>query len=236
MKKEYININNLPAIIWGDTSNSVYFYVHGQHGSKEEANFFSEIANSLGWQVLSIDLPGHGERVSERDGFVPWEIVPELRTIMSYITTHWDKVSLYANSIGVYVSMLACCDMTFTRCLFVSPILNMEKLIYTMMRWAKVEEAQLKEKGMIQTDFGQTLSWEYLTYVKKHPITNWKHSTYILYGLQDTMSERTTVEDFAKQFACQLHVEEKAPHWFQTSEQLQTLRAWERAHCEKEIL
>ena len=35
--------------------------------------------------------------------------------------------------------------------------------------------------GVIKTSFGQTLSWEYLSYVGKHQI-NWTIPTDILYG------------------------------------------------------
>lgn len=75
---EHLNIKNIPAIIWGDKSPKVYLYIHGQGGDKEEAEVFASIANCYGWQVLSIDLPEHGERKNERDLFNPWTIVPEL--------------------------------------------------------------------------------------------------------------------------------------------------------------
>lgn len=74
MTNEHLNIKNIPAIIWGDTSSKVYLYIHGQGGYKEEAEAFASIANRYGWQVLSIDLPEHGERKEERDLFNPWTI------------------------------------------------------------------------------------------------------------------------------------------------------------------
>ena len=35
MANEHLNIKNIPAIIWGDTSSKVYLYIHGQGGYKE---------------------------------------------------------------------------------------------------------------------------------------------------------------------------------------------------------
>lgn len=64
---------------------------------------------------------------------------------------------------------------------FISPIVDMEKVILDMMRWADITEEKLREKQLITTGFGETLSWEYLCYVRNHPV-NWSVSTCILYG------------------------------------------------------
>lgn len=50
-----------------------------------------------------------------------------------------------------------------------SPVLDMERLIRDMMGWANVTEAQLEREQSISTDFGQTLSWEYLSYARSIP-------------------------------------------------------------------
>lgn len=65
MQIQSILLENIPAILWGNTSNRLYLYIHGQDGNKEEAATFAEIVCRKGWQVLSIDLPGHGERRAE---------------------------------------------------------------------------------------------------------------------------------------------------------------------------
>ncbi len=54
-----------------------------------------------------------------------------------------------------------------------------------MMGWAKkVSEQELAQKGEIPTDFGETLSWKYLCFVREHPI-DWKVPTEILYAEHD---------------------------------------------------
>ena len=72
MKKTHIKISNIPAIVWGEYSNKVYLYIHGQGGNKEEADNLANIICQYGWQILSIDLPEHGERKEEDISFTPW--------------------------------------------------------------------------------------------------------------------------------------------------------------------
>ena len=64
-------------------------------------------------------------------------------------------------------------DHLLRKAYFISPIVDMEKLITDMMQWANITEAELKHKGTIHTAFGEDLSWEYLCYVRNHPSTGW---------------------------------------------------------------
>lgn len=226
MKKERLQIGRIPALLWGDPSDRLYLCLHGQGGCKEEAENLSSIACPAGWQVLSIDLPGHGERQDETDSFDPWHVVPELRLVMQYAGANWNETALFANSIGAWFAMLAFGEAALTRCLMVSPVLNMARLIETMMGWAGVTEGQLRQERIIPTAFGQTLSWEYLTFARNHPITDWKPPTAILYAGRDNLTERSVVDGFARQFHCRLTVMEDGEHWFHTPEQLEVLTRW----------
>ena len=53
-----------------------------------------------------------------------------------------------------------------------------------MMSWANVSEEMLKKKGEIKTNFGETLSWDYLCFVREHSIS-WSVPTDILYAEKD---------------------------------------------------
>ena len=77
MREEHFKIESIPTVIYGDKNNKVYIFIHGKSGCKEEAAEFAKIVCVKGYQVLSIDLPGHGERKTEIDSFVPWKMVPE---------------------------------------------------------------------------------------------------------------------------------------------------------------
>ena len=88
-------------------------------------------------------------------------------------------------------------EKSISKALFISPIVNMEKLIADMMLWANVTEDELQSKKEIPTAFGETLSWEYLCYVRKHPI-KWNILTCILYGGKDHLTSRETISEFAE--------------------------------------
>ena len=62
MQTEYFTIDQIPAVLYGEPAERVYLFLHGQMGRKEEAEAFAQAACPKGYQVLSIDLPGHGER------------------------------------------------------------------------------------------------------------------------------------------------------------------------------
>ena len=228
MKEERCLIQSIPAIVYGDSSESLFLYIHGKMGRKEEAAHLAEIVYPMGYQVLSIDLPGHGERTGEMERFVPWEVVPELQAVYANTQKRWKKISLYANSIGAYFSLLAFREAKPEKSLFVSPILDMEKLIRDMMSWAGVTREQLKAAGEIPTAFGETLSWKYLTYATENRIAKWDSPTAILYAGQDHLTARKTVDDFAQRFGCTVTVMENGEHWFHTEEQMAVLDAWLR--------
>lgn len=226
MEKNNILINGIPAILWGKPSRQLFLYVHGKGGNKEEALSFSGIVCQRGYQVLSIDLPGHGQRKAEIDLFDPWHIIPELKGVMNYAKEHWKNISLYANSIGAWFSMLSFAEESLEKCFFVSPVVDMKRLVSKMMEWAKVSEPQLQQKLIIPTDFGQTLSWEYWKYILEHPVTAWKFPTLVLYGEKDDLTERDSIEDFTRRFKCDLTIMKDGEHWFHTPEQLDVLEGW----------
>lgn len=224
--RKMTTIDGIPAIIFGVPSRKIYLYIHGQSGNKEEAQRIAEVICRYGYQVLSIDLPEHGERKSEINSFDPWHIVPELTDVIGFVKVHWERVSLFANSIGAWFSMLSFGNECLDNCLFVSPVLDMKQLILKMMNWANVTEEQLKKELIIPTTFGQTLSWRYWEYALSHPITKWEVPTKILYGGSDNLIDRDVVEHFAHKFHCGLDVMESGEHWFHTEEQLKVMRKW----------
>lgn len=226
MRENKITIDKIPAIVYGENSENCFLYIHGKQGFKEEAESFAEIVVPKGWQVLSIDLPEHGERKDEEDRFNPWCVVPELKRTLQYMQQYWTKIGLRANSIGAWFAMQSFCGLEFEKSLFVSPVLDMEKLIQNMMQWAAVSEERLKAESLIPTDFGETLSWNYYEYAKAHPITEWQCRTDILYAENDQMTSRDTVTDFAERFHVTVTIMKDGEHWFHTPEQLDVLNNW----------
>lgn len=224
--KRKINIKHIPAIVWGTPCSAVYLYIHGQGGNKEEAAVFAEIVCRYGFQILSIDLPKHGERRDEKADFAPWNVVSELKSVMDFAKKQWRYISLYANSIGAWFSMQGLSDKLLQNCMFVSPIVDMIHLIKKMMRWANVTEEQLKKEKIISTSFGQTLSLNYWNYAMKHPIINWGVSTNILYGKNDNLTDFDTIKQFVYKYHCDLTVMQEGGHWFHTEQELDVLKKW----------
>lgn len=230
MMEQHFTLDHIPAVLYGPDSDRVWLYLHGKCGYKEEAGAFAALAVPKGWQVLAIDLPEHGARKGSTETFTPWCAVPELKQLFTYARSRWDRVALRATSLGAWFSLLAFGEASLDRALFVSPVLDMEQLIRTMMGWAGVDEARLQAAGEIPTEFGETLSWRYLQYARAHPVAAWSTPTAILYAGRDNLTGRETVNAFVRRFGCDLTVAEGAEHWFHTPRQLSSLKDWEKAH------
>ena len=138
----------------------------------------------------------------------PCEAKREFPPLFDFICKNYKSVQVIANSIGAYLVMNALSDKQIEKAYFISPVVNMEKLITDMMLWANVTEDELRDKKEVKTSFGETLSWDYLCYVRKNPIT-WEIPTDILFGENDNLTSYMTISEFAKQtsmpFADQHH-------------------------------
>lgn len=159
------------------------------------------------------------------DDDFPWIVKNQIRAAYENAHKKYDQIVVIANSIGAYFAMHTLQDCEIEKALFISPILDMEKLILDMMRWANISERELCEKGEVSTDFGEVLSWKYLCFVRENPI-KWKIPTEILYAENDHLTSRQTVDMFVNQHPASLTVMENGEHWFHTEEQLLFLDHW----------
>ncbi len=229
MKKERISIDNIPSIIWGEKAKKVFIAVHGSMSNKEDEviKILADRVINCGYQLLSFDLPEHGERKNDKEYLCKVQnCVKDLRTIMTYAKKNYEEIKLWACSMGAYFSLIAYKDEKVENSLFLSPVLNMKVIIDNMMLWSNITEEELKEKQEIKTDFGQTLYWDYYEYVKENPITNWNKNTSILYGNKDNMQNENVIKEFCSRFNCKLSVLENGEHYFYTKEQLEFYKNW----------
>ena len=190
-------------------------YIHGKNGSASESEHYKPLFPEC--DVIDLDY----------QTFTPWETGAEIRSAVEKLKSEYDNIILIANSIGAYFSMNAGIDSIIKKAYFISPIVSMERLITDMMTWANVTEDELKEKGIIPTSFGEDLSWEYLCYVREHPI-KWNAPTAILYGGKDNLTSYEAVAAFAEKHNAKLTVMENSEHWFHTEEQMRFLDEWIR--------
>ena len=188
-------------------------YIHGKGGSAAECEHYRPLFPDF--EVIGLDY----------QTFTPWETCAEINTAVKELKEEYESIVLIANSIGAFFSMNAGIDAMIERAFFISPIVDMEKLICDMIQWANVTEEELRSKGVISTGFGEDLSWDYLCYVRSHPI-RWEVPTRILYGGNDNLTNYETVYAFAEKHNAALTVMEGGEHWFHTEKQMQFLDNW----------
>ena len=216
-------IGKMPVTIYGENSEKVLIYVHGQGGQANEVERFADVIENKGFQILAVNLPKHGERNDDTE-FVPWLVVPELKLVSEYVKIHWQRFVICATSIGVWFSLFAFNDIGADKFLFFSPLVDMENMIDNLMTAACVTEARLKKEKVVETEFGQTLSIEYLNWVRNNPVTFVSGRTSILYAENDTVIPFFTVKAFADKYKCKLSVMNGGEHWFHTKSQILHLK------------
>lgn len=188
-------------------------YIHGKGGNAEEAKHYQSLFAES--DVIGFDYQSQN----------PWEAKSEFSHFYDLHSKEYDSVILIANSIGAFFSMSSLAEKKISQAMFISPIVNMEKLITDMMMWSNVTETELQSRKEIPTEFGETLSWEYLCYVREHPIV-WSIPTCILYGGKDSLTSRETISEFADSIGAVLTVMEDGEHWFHTDVQMKVLDNW----------
>ena len=188
-------------------------YVHGKGGSAAEAGHYKPLFPNC--EVIGFDYRCQA----------PWEAKEEFPAFFARQRQCCDRLTLIANSIGAFFSLSALDKTLVDRAYLISPVVDMENLIGNMMRWENVTEQKLAEKREIATDFGETLSWDYLLYVREHPIV-WNVPTRILYGEHGNLTSIETVSAFAERHHAKLTVMPGGEHWFHTAGQMRFLDAW----------
>ena len=192
---------------------NVVIYIHGKYGTAEEAEhykkFFKE-ADVIGFEYTSE---------------YPWDFQKEFSNFINNIYTKYKKISIIANSIGAYFTMLSLTNKNIEKAFFISPIVDMEKLIIDMMVSENITEEELYKKKEIKTSFGETLSWDYLTFARKNPI-EWNIPTYILYGENDDLTSYETILNLTNKSKANLTIMKGGEHWFHTDEQIEFLNNW----------
>ena len=192
---------------------NVVIYIHGKYGTVEEAEYYKKFFNEA-------DIIGF-EYTSE----YPWDFQKEFSNFIENIYAKYKKISIIANSIGAYFTMLSLTNKNIEKAFFISPIVDMEKLITDMMVSENITEEELYKKKEIKTSFGEILSWDYLTFVRKNSI-EWNIPTYILYGENDDLTSYETILNFTNKSKANLTIMKGGEHWFHTDEQIEFLNNW----------
>lgn len=226
MEIKPLHIQNIPALLWGPPSNHLLIAVHGNQSHKRDKviEIAAAAAVEKGYQVLSFDLPEHGERVDEPRLCDARNCAEDLSAVMGYAKSIADKFSVFGCSIGAYFAMLAYGQERLEKAYFLSPVVDMKRLIENMMQWFDVSEARLQKEKVIETPIN-TLYWDYYDYVRKHPLV-WHTPTAILYGEGDNLCEYPVVKAFSEERGGELTVLPGGEHFFHTESQLAAFANW----------
>ena len=186
-------------------------YIHGKGGNAQEADFYKPLFAEC--DVVGLDYKAE----------YPWDAISEFLPFFDEFYKSHKSVTVVANSIGAYFSMLSLPQDKIKKAYFISPIVNMEKLIENMLIWAGKTESDLKAEKAIPTNFGETLYWDYLTWVRSNPV-KWSVPTVIIRGENDNMQSFETIKDFADDTDSKVFVMENGEHWFHTDEQMEFIK------------
>ena len=191
----------------------VAIYVCGRGGSAAEAERYRPL-------LRDCDVLGFEYRAT-----TPWGAREEFAPFFESTRKECDSLLLIANSLGAYFAMSAEIDRAVDQAFFISPVVDMERLILGMLARAGFSETELREKREIATSFGEPLSWEYLNWTRAHPL-QWRAPTEILVGERDELTAPERATAFANRIGARLTVMPRGEHWFHTREQLSFLDAW----------
>ena len=113
------------------------------------------------------------------------------------------------------------------KALFLSPVVNMERIIQVMMTGFGVTQERLEREQKIPLPIGKILDWSYYTYVKQHPVNfSWNSSIAILYGSRDALSPREEIEAFSHQYKATFTLLVDGEHYFASDRQLYFYKEW----------
>jgi len=189
-------------------------YVHGKGGNAEEANHYKQFFDD-NFEIIGFDYKSLN----------PWDAKIEFINYFNTIISKYNKIYLIANSIGAYFSLISLTDMPIEKAMLISPIIDMESIILNMMKCENITEDKLMSEKEIETSFGEPLSWEYLSYVRKNTI-HWDIPTNILFADNDNMTSVDTMTNFANKINANLTIMKDGEHWFHTDEQMKFLDNW----------
>ena len=230
MKKQNLTLAGVPAILYGERSRKVYLYVHGKNGCKEEAERFAQTACSAGWQVLAIDLPEHGARKDRPEQLLPWAVVPEIQAVYARMQPVWPHIRLYGVSIGAWLAMQALRQQTPEKALLVSPVVDMETLILSLMQRAVTEE-QLQAAGEIPTETLRD-AFVAVSVLGAGASLQWQHPPRCCTADTDALTGHTRGDGAVpRQSGAHLTILEGGEHWFHTEYSWPLLQSWEEHQC-----
>ena len=105
-------------------------YIHGKGGSAADSEYFKPLFSE--YDVLGFDYRSEN----------PWEAEAEYRDYFSLLSREYSSITVIASSLGAYFLMVSKVGKYIQKAFFISPIVDMERLIMDMMLRADVSDGQ----------------------------------------------------------------------------------------------
>ncbi len=200
-------------LLGAEKQKTAVVYVHGKGGNADEAAHYAPLFRNC-------DVIGFAYKSK-----TPQQAKAEFPPFFASLSKQYGAIILIANSIGAFFSMHALAETRLEKAFLISPVVDLEALMLRMLAWSGRTEEDLRRQKEIATDFGETLSWDDLCYVRENPIA-FSAPTEILYGETDNLTPYAEIAAFAEQIGAGLTVMIGGEHWFHTPQQLAFLDAW----------
>lgn len=228
MRKEKILINGIPSILWGEKSSQVVIITHGSHSHKED-RFIQSCADvycNKGYQMISFDLPEHGERKNQLPLHTVKQAIDDMQNIMHYAKAHYQIIDAIGCSLGVYYTLLAFRDEPIQQCAFLSPVVDLIELTHEMLENDNRTIQDVYSNKQITLNNGIVVRLDDYEYLINHKIETWPIQTSILYGKKDTLIHFDSIQKFVYTHHCHLKLSEESGHHFYTEDDMKKISQW----------
>ena len=197
-----------------DDSKKVAIYIHGLHGSAEEAKDFAFLKGK--YDVVGLDY---------QDGN-PWELGETIQKEFKKLSKGYDEVIVIANSIGAFYACEYLADYKISKAFFISPIVSMFQNIIDIMSMYGIKDKELEKKKFIEVEDGTVLSYDFYQHVSNDE-DHWEVPTEILYGAYDEVVYTGSMLEFLENHPlARLTVKSDSEHYFASEEEKDFIKDW----------
>lgn len=164
MKTEYLKINNIPSKLYSaDHPHGTVLAVHGFGGSKESVAIsgLAEAITPQGLNVLSWDLPAHGERTETAEALSIDRCINEIISIEQYINENiGGEIYAFATSFGglCMLHRIAESNDPYRRIVLRVPAVNMSRTLITI---SKMQDPEFTIEKAEENGFFVRMSRDY---------------------------------------------------------------------------
>lgn len=159
--EDHYDLPGLPTVLFGDHSDNLVIYIHGENGSKEDARRFAELACPLGYQVMAVDLSGHGEHQVPIPAKLD-DILFDLYLFECFRSHGWENVYYRTDGFGAYLVVKEFSGLSEKGAMFCNPIMPenaSEPEIINL--WSSPVSVFQKESHSEMPDFLRNLTTRY---------------------------------------------------------------------------